>query len=865
LGKVDGGFDDHVVASSYIVEETVESLAKERSAVKGRAKEFGVVKSHTKEELAEEGPTAIEPLMMRRSRNDEKTVSRLLEGYPYSPLMYIPGSSHTPFIPDKVPVNLSTTTHRILKEELFHNGALSHERSTHAQEKRDFREDVKRLLRRVPYDMLADQWLRQCTLSAEVRAYLVENILPQLVLGLEFILKEADHRKLVDKVELDPNFNPINRLAEFLMRNSPKYSNFSNLTPYARGLNDVLEALKDELFFSSDSELARLKASAEKRRIDFEKLKAQERECLEKKRAKILPIFDKFLLDGEDRVNAVAVDTMPDSRGNLALRTLTCENSFQYVMEYAKPLSMGIFREFTHHLHRCAREYQESINRRIKLDVMTDVFISCDAKALKDDIKCPCLRKPGYLSREKLYELFEGFAKEANERLRKNLQDPHQWPIFDYHERHEQFIAPDKSVDSYNLPDTNNSAAIETPQGPDGSTDISVLDTAMQMKLIEITGKLKDIWPDTFPTEKFNCSNTKIVTVKQFIALFTAFMGSGASIEDYAQVADYLRWNFNSSNSSTNIDNAKLQAALEAEEQHDEFNRIFIAMGGFMANHIPLLELENCVGDLSNGLCRKLLKKATTANRDNKRTLILHEGSKDSYESAKEAGKVANDLGTSRTDEVAPWVALTSSSLFLYGDALLDRTAFHRILRTVRTGLTAETGTYDQDKTKHYQDFLNCLSSVKSEASARKSMRENWISELQKVGASSDATAENVYRKTFEALREGRPALGLATEYSTLALPLITPGGNRRILTVELTRVCVSLFNIAGKIFARILLNRLKGHLEQRLPLESHCGFRRHRRTTDKIFTARQLQEKCQEMCIHLLSTFMDPTKPSTP
>uniref|UniRef100_A0A0X3Q2L6 Syntaxin n=1 Tax=Schistocephalus solidus TaxID=70667 RepID=A0A0X3Q2L6_SCHSO len=796
--------------------------------------------------------------MMRRSRNDEKTVSRLLEGYPYSPLMYIPGSSHTPFIPDKVPVNLSTTTHRILKEELFHNGALSHERSTHAQEKRDFREDVKRLLRRVPYDMLADQWLRQCTLSAEVRAYLVENILPQLVLGLEFILKEADHRKLVDKVELDPNFNPINRLAEFLMRNSPKYSNFSNLTPYARGLNDVLEALKDELFFSSDSELARLKASAEKRRIDFEKLKAQERECLEKKRAKILPIFDKFLLDGEDRVNAVAVQNairsfmqvvlklpaqiIPYERPIVDVKPVeeTCETYLRsefmlYVMEYAKPLSMGIFREFTHHLHRCAREYQESINRRIKLDVMTDVFISCDAKALKDDIKCPCLRKPGYLSREKLYELFEGFAKEANERLRKNLQDPHQWPIFDYHERHEQFIAPDKSVDSYNLPDTNNSAAIETPQGPDGSTDISVLDTAMQMKLIEITGKLKDIWPDTFPTEKFNCSNTKIVTVKQFIALFTAFMGSGASIEDYAQVADYLRWNFNSSNSSTNVDNAKLQAALEAEEQHDEFNRIFIAMGGFMANHIPLLELENCVGDLSNGLCRKLLKKATTANRDNKRTLILHEGSKDSYESAKEAGKVANDLGTSRTDEVAPWVALTSSSLFLYGDALLDRTAFHRILRTVRTGLTAETGTYDQDKTKHYQDFLNCLSSVKLEASARKSMRENWISELQKVGASSDATAENVYRKTFEilqkdqdrhgkgcalricvylrqhdssevscfaafpetaagalvgttiatnsetplglALREGRPALGLATEYSTLALPLITPGG----------------------------------------------------------------------------------------
>nr|VZI27122.1 unnamed protein product [Spirometra erinaceieuropaei] len=39
------------------------------------------------------------------------------------------------------------------------------------------------------------------------------------------------------------------------------------------------------------------------------------------------------------------------------------------------------------------------------------------------------------------------------------------------------------------------------------------------------------------------------------------------------------------------------------------------------------------------------------------------------------------------------------------------------------------------------------------------------------------------------------------------------------------------------------------------------CGFRRHRGTTDMIFTARQLQEKCQEMRTHLYSTSVDLTK----
>nr|VZH99913.1 unnamed protein product [Spirometra erinaceieuropaei] len=71
----------------------------------------------------------------------------------------------------------------------------------------------------------------------------------------------------------------------------------------------------------------------------------------------------------------------------------------------------------------------------------------------------------------------------------------------------------------------------------------------------------------------------------------------------------------------------------------------------------------------------------------------------------------------------------------------------------------------------------------------------------------------------------------------------------------------ISLLNIAGKIFARILLNRLNNHLEQRLLPESQCGFRRHRGTTDMIFAARQLQEKCQEMRTHLYSTFVDLTK----
>ena len=57
----------------------------------------------------------------------------------------------------------------------------------------------------------------------------------------------------------------------------------------------------------------------------------------------------------------------------------------------------------------------------------------------------------------------------------------------------------------------------------------------------------------------------------------------------------------------------------------------------------------------------------------------------------------------------------------------------------------------------------------------------------------------------------------------------------------------ISLLAVAGKIVAKVMLQRLIVHIaEESLP-ESQCGFRKDRGTVDMIFTARQLQEKCKE------------------
>ena len=72
----------------------------------------------------------------------------------------------------------------------------------------------------------------------------------------------------------------------------------------------------------------------------------------------------------------------------------------------------------------------------------------------------------------------------------------------------------------------------------------------------------------------------------------------------------------------------------------------------------------------------------------------------------------------------------------------------------------------------------------------------------------------------------------------------------------------ISLLSIAGKILAKILLNRLNAHLDQAgLIPESQYGFRKDRGTIDMIFTARQLQERCQEQNVDQYMTFVDLTK----
>ena len=70
----------------------------------------------------------------------------------------------------------------------------------------------------------------------------------------------------------------------------------------------------------------------------------------------------------------------------------------------------------------------------------------------------------------------------------------------------------------------------------------------------------------------------------------------------------------------------------------------------------------------------------------------------------------------------------------------------------------------------------------------------------------------------------------------------------------------ISLLNIVGKLFAKVVLMKLRV-LAKRIYPESQCGFRAKRATIDMIFSLRQLQEKCREQGRSHYVAFIDQTK----
>eukprot|EP00048_Salpingoeca_helianthica_P023099 m.22249 g.22249 ORF g.22249 m.22249 type:complete len:147 (-) comp8269_c0_seq1:20-460(-) len=94
--------------------------------------------------------------------------------------------------------------------------------------------------RQIPMDLLAQEWLESDSKSKDTRIYLVEKILPTLVVGLEQLLQKTENG-------ISDNFNPVNWLAQWLIRNNPRFLSGPSDSTYAASLKTVEIDLKARL------------------------------------------------------------------------------------------------------------------------------------------------------------------------------------------------------------------------------------------------------------------------------------------------------------------------------------------------------------------------------------------------------------------------------------------------------------------------------------------------------------------------------------------------------------------------------------------------------------------------------------------
>ncbi|KAF7238139.1 Craniofacial development protein 2 [Varanus komodoensis] len=157
---------------------------------------------------------------------------------------------------------------------------------------------------------------------------------------------------------------------------------------------------------------------------------------------------------------------------------------------------------------------------------------------------------------------------------------------------------------------------------------------------------------------------------------------------------------------------------------------------------------------------------------------------------------------------------------------------------------------------EHFQSVLNCPSSINNEA----------IDRMPQANINHSLDAPPSKPETLQAISQ--LSSGKAPGSDTIPADVYKEGG--AVLVDKLTQLFQSFWNQGSipqelkahcKILAHMLLNCLTDHLEQGLLPETQCGFRKERGTVDMIFTAQQLQEKCQEQNRELYTIFVNLTK----
>ena len=337
------------------------------------------------------------------------------------------------------------------KHEAIINKRVEKARSERKKRLKDMSFSQKKL---VSFDVLAREWMDHNPVTIDLRIYLIENLLPSLIMGLEKLLTEAEKRDLVQTETAVPEFNPVNYLAQYLMRNNPRYSNFPEASAYAKGLRKAAEDLRSEIFAIDSNRLAMLKASAQVKRMEREKMERLKGEELKRRGLLLENVFVTWAQNGDKiplsmvqsslisfREHSTSLSEEIRREAYFAIEapqldkkgTLLGVNEFKEILSTCTiSLSNFAFEKFLEHFVQCVHDFEQAAERVTIRFALKALFLNCDHDAV------------GVVDRKRVLEILGNYYDSSTEEIKVTLRNPRKWPIVDVEECEDYMLDEDE-------------------------------------------------------------------------------------------------------------------------------------------------------------------------------------------------------------------------------------------------------------------------------------------------------------------------------------------------------------------------------------------------------------------------------------
>ncbi|KAG8590543.1 hypothetical protein GDO81_006791 [Engystomops pustulosus] len=305
------------------------------------------------------------------------------------------------------------------------------------------KEQKEKIEKETPADVLAREWFSQDKSSVETRTYLLDQLMPSVVHGVESLLMELEKKKVLEDDSV--KFDPVNYLGEFLMRQNPEFFSGTEKTAYTRGLEQVVADLKNNVFDLKYNRLGQLKEELRENQNTREQVEGIQSQVMDKRKAALSLQFQEWTLDVSGRIPLALVqsalksyfevtpqyasDSKPVHSKELETtdtmeQKLYEEEFVEYVYPFVSHLSTDLFLEFLQHMAQCADMFRETIRHDIWRQKFSDLFLACDSgkvdlRTIISDInsrapsRIPSAFNDSALNLPQFVQLMETFVGEA--------------------------------------------------------------------------------------------------------------------------------------------------------------------------------------------------------------------------------------------------------------------------------------------------------------------------------------------------------------------------------------------------------------------------------------------------------------------